>query len=208
MNKQVIDFWSAENLQATRNLILFGANEEQWCRDTVELMPRLLTPTVLTNLPGKDLCIEIGAGIGRILEPMTKCFKEAIGVDISPVMVAYSKGYLKDVPNAWVELTEGTLPFANEIADFVYSYICFQHLQSYDEVKTYLKESKRILKDGGVILVQTHCGEPNKGFDRFHGCFYQSLGKFVQEFEEAGFVVLEATRGITGPDTLWVTAKK
>jgi ubiquinone/menaquinone biosynthesis C-methylase UbiE len=205
---EVVEFWSGKSLSEAKSLIIGNVSESTWKAHTEEAMPRLLTPVVLANLPGRELCVDIGAGIGRILDPMTKYFTEAVGVDISPVMVEYSKGYLKDIPAAWVELTDGTLPLLNSIADFVYSYICFQHLQSYDEVKTYLSEAIRVLKPKGVIRVQTHCGEPNVGFQEMHGCHYQSLDAFVQEFIDAGFTILESERGITHVDSLWVTAQK
>lgn len=209
MSNQVVEFWSGKTLAAAKELILAGnVSDEQWKSDTDVVMPRLLTPIVLANLPGKDVCVEIGAGVGRIIEPMMKHFDAAIGVDISPAMVLYSKGYIKSTA-AMVLVTDGSkIPVASDSVDFVYSYICFQHLQSHDEVRNYLKESRRILKDGGVIRVQTHCGIANTKFQGFHGCFYESLGAFVTEFMAEGFLVLESERGISHPDSLWVTAQK
>lgn len=193
-----------------KELILSGnISEQQWHSDTAAVMPRLLTEVVKANLPGYDACMEIGAGIGRILRPMNDVFQVAAGCDISPVMVSYSEGYLKGTKNAWVRLTDGTfLPAPDDSTDFVYVYICFQHLQSYDEVRTYLSEAARILKPNGVIRIQTHCGEPNEGFQGFHGCYYPSLTEFENEFTKAGFKILESERGFETPDTLWVTAQK
>jgi SAM-dependent methyltransferase len=206
--KQVIDFWSGNNLDHAKALIVDRPRSE-WDAETEKTIPLIVPPVVLDNLPGRHVCLEIGAGIGRLLKSLTNYFDIALGVDISPKMVEYSWDYLANTPNAKVYPTDGTsLPQSSGSVDFVFSYICFQHLQSYAEVQNYLRESFRVLKPGGVIRVQTHCGEPNVFFDGMHGAYYRSLDEFTLEFCHAGFSLLEHERGITHPDSLWVTAQK
>lgn len=206
--EQVVDFWSGKSLDHAKALIVDRPRAE-WDAETEKTIPLLLPPIVTENLPGDTTCLEIGAGIGRLVKPMASHFRLSLGIDISPRMVEYSWDYLADTPYALVYLTDGTsIPRSDESVDYVYSYICFQHLQGYEEVRTYLKESLRVLKPGGVIRVQTHCGEPNVFFDGMHGAYYRSLDEFSFEFYETGFQLLEKKRGITHPDSLWVTAQK
>lgn len=210
MNEQAFEFWnSGDTLNKAKKLIV-STDGDTWDADTVATMPNIITPVVLDSLPGRRMCMEIGAGIGRLVKEMNVNFFEcAMGCDISPRMVEYSKDYLKDCHNAVVVLTDGsTLPGESGVFDFVYSFICFQHLQSYDEVRTYLKESLRILKQGGVIRAQTHCGQPAPNFQGMHGCYYRSLLDFKLEFLGAGFRILESEKGLMNPDALWVTAQK
>lgn len=206
--EQVIEFWSGKSLDHAKALIVDRPRSE-WDAETINTIPLLLPQIVFDNLPGRHCCVEIGAGVGRLLKPMLSYFDTAIGIDISPKMVEYAYGYLADTPEAGVYPTDGTsIPRSDDSVDYVYSYICFQHLQGYEEVRTYLKESLRVLKPGGVIRVQTHCGEPNVFFDGMHGAYYRSLDEFSFEFYETGFQLLEKKRGITHPDSLWVTAQK
>ncbi len=43
---------------------------------------------VAGELPGQDLAVEIGCGVGRLLLPMAERFSHVIGVDIAPTMLA------------------------------------------------------------------------------------------------------------------------
>ena len=42
---------------------------------------------VAGELPGRDLALEIGCGIGRLLIPMARRFSRVIGVDVAPTML-------------------------------------------------------------------------------------------------------------------------
>jgi cyclopropane fatty-acyl-phospholipid synthase-like methyltransferase len=106
-------------------------------------------------LPGHDLAIEIGCGVGRILLPMSRCFERVYGVDISPTMLARLQqnareqgranihGYLPD--QAWSE---------EQRADLIYSWIVFQHLEQIDTIRSYVERASRALKPGGIAFWQ------------------------------------------------------
>ena len=100
--------------------------------------------------------LEIGAGVGRLLLPLSKKVAQARGVDISPAMVEFSQAYLRDYPNAKVILNDGrSLPmFRGNEFDFCYSMICFQHIPDVDMVRDYLREIARVLKPGGTLRIQ------------------------------------------------------
>lgn len=110
---------------------------------------------VQSLLPGGDLAIEIGCGVGRILLPMSRCFEQVYGVDISPTMLARLEqnarkrgraniqGYLPDQP--WYE---------EERADLIYSWIVFQHLERMESIQSYVERASRALKPGGIAFWQ------------------------------------------------------
>ncbi len=100
--------------------------------------------------------LEIGAGIGRLLLPLSQRVSWAYGVDVSPKMVEYAEEYLKDQPNASVFLNDGkTLSmFGDGEFDFCYSMVCFQHIPGVNIVRSYLKEIARVLKVNGTVRIQ------------------------------------------------------
>ncbi len=202
------EFWSGKTPEAL-GVLLVGKPPDKWDGDTDVTMPHIFPEWMRPELPGRTACLEIGAGVGRLLKRMAAHFTYAHGVDISQDMKDYSVGYLRETPNAHVYLTDGnSLPLLNQTYDYVYSYICFQHLLNYEEVNLYLREACRVLLPGGVIRVQTHRGEPAEKFSGYCGAYYRSLGDFEREFVHTGFTILKTEEGYPDPNTLWVTAQK
>jgi ubiquinone/menaquinone biosynthesis C-methylase UbiE len=100
--------------------------------------------------------LEIGCGPGRLMRPMSRHFAEIHGVDVSDEMIALAKEKLRDIPNAFPHVGDGSrLPmFADESIDFVYSYAVFQHIPSREVVLEYWREIRRVLKPGGWARLQ------------------------------------------------------
>ncbi len=101
-------------------------------------------------------CVEIGCGIGRLLKPVAARCRQAIGVDLSQKMVAWSRDYLRGSPNAEVRLNDGhSLTGIDDASvDFVYSHLAFQHITLHEVVEAYLGEIARVLKPGGYCRIQ------------------------------------------------------
>jgi SAM-dependent methyltransferase len=100
--------------------------------------------------------LEIGCGPGRLMKPLSRCFGEIHGVDVSDEMIARARRNLSGIPHAHVHHTTGAdlAPFADESFDFVYSYAVFQHIPSREVVMQYLSEARRVLKTGGLLRAQ------------------------------------------------------
>lgn len=100
--------------------------------------------------------LEIGCGPGRLMRPMSRYFGEIHGVDVSDEMITQAKVRLRDIPWAkphhanGVDLSE----FPPDYFDFVYSYAVFQHIPSAEVVLSYLRETVRVLKPGGLARLQ------------------------------------------------------
>ena len=106
--------------------------------------------------PGMRRALEIGCGPGRLLRPMSRCFGEIHGVDVSDDMIAIAKERLRGVPNAFPRAISGSdlKLFPDRHFDFVYSYAVFQHIPSAGVVFSYLRETARVLRPGGVARLQ------------------------------------------------------
>jgi ubiquinone/menaquinone biosynthesis C-methylase UbiE len=102
--------------------------------------------------PEEKIALEIGYGGGRILNAACSYFKEVIGIDIhdeQQTVEAFLKSQGKN--NFRLIKTSGrTIDVDSESIDFIYSFIVLQHLPSFDVFVSYLKESYRCLKLGGV----------------------------------------------------------
>src|SRR5262245_47917602 len=73
--------------------------------------------------------LEIGCGIGRLLKPLSRRVRRAVGVDLSEEMIRRGRDYCADRPNVELRRTDGGLEALGEGQfDFVFSHIVFQHL--------------------------------------------------------------------------------
>jgi ubiquinone/menaquinone biosynthesis C-methylase UbiE len=205
--KTLKDFWEPKDAQHAHDLILFGPD---WKKYTDDIVPFFLNDEIKANIPEWGVALEIGCGVGRVMAAMSEHFDVVIGVDISEGMIRLSRDYLKLFKNAHAFLCDGTTinRVDDNSIDFIYSVICFQHLPERYMVQNYLAESRRVLKPGGLIRVQTHAGNPCKGFNGMEGHFYPTLDAFAQEFTDAGLVVIGKQKGLAHPEYLWVTAQR
>ena len=99
--------------------------------------------------------------MGRLLRPLSFAVARAIGVDISPEMIARAREALADRDNVALAVTDGRLPGVGDATlDFVTSFIVFQHVPSRAVVYRYLREAARVLKGGGVLRFQVGRAAP------------------------------------------------
>jgi ubiquinone/menaquinone biosynthesis C-methylase UbiE len=197
--KTTLDFWDPKDMAQARRMI---HPAHDWSKPTDDLMLLLLK-----DVETGGTALEIGCGVGRLLMPMAQHFKEVIGLDIAPNMLALARQYLGQAGNIRLELIEkDVFPVADSIVDYVYSVIVFQHIYYREVIQRYLEETLRVLKAGGLVRIQTNRGEP--GNSAYHGHFYRSLEDFAAEFTSAGLDVVQAQEKLWEDDYLWVTARK
>jgi SAM-dependent methyltransferase len=152
--------------------------------------------------------LEIGCGPGRLIKPMSRRFGEIHGVDVSDEMIARARSNLADLPNAHVHHTQGSdlAEFASETFDFVYSYAVFQHIPSREVVFSYLRESCRVLRPGGIIRVQINGLDATaKEYDTWGGVRIDAreVRRFALE-QRMQLLALEGAR----TQYMWVTLRK
>jgi hypothetical protein len=123
-------------------------------------------------------------------------------------MVALAKQKLAGVPNAFPHHASGSdlALFPDEHFDFVYSYAVFQHIPSADVVFSYLRETVRVLRPGGVARLQIN-GLPktSKSYTTWEGV--RIGADEVRQFAREHGVELLA---LTGAETqyMWTTWRK
>jgi ubiquinone/menaquinone biosynthesis C-methylase UbiE len=158
--------------------------------------------TIFESIPSGDSCLEIGAGVGRLLRWATHHFSYATGVDYSSSLVEISKEYLKNFPATIVHGDGKTLPFPDNAFDFVYSYTCFHHIPELENIQSYIQETFRVLKPGKLCRIQTVQGDYTQGYD---GRVFLSVDDFWNEFDRVGF---EKVKTELIEARIWITAKK
>jgi ubiquinone/menaquinone biosynthesis C-methylase UbiE len=152
--------------------------------------------------------LEIGCGPGRLMRPLSRHFAQIHGVDVSDEMIALAREKLSDIPNAFPQVTDGAslAQFADESFDFVYSYAVFQHIPSRDVVFSYLHEARRVMKTGGLALLQFN-GLVNRRseIDTWDGVRFSST-ELLEFASQNDFQVL-ALEGV-GTQYMWTSWRK
>jgi SAM-dependent methyltransferase len=126
----------------------------------------------LKRFQGREAALEIGCGPGRLIRPLSRHFGEIHGVDVSDEMIRLARERLRDLPKAVLHHGSGADlgMFPDDKFDFVYSYAVFQHIPSREIVFDYLRESRRVLKPGGVMRCQINGLPPHaRQYDTWSG---------------------------------------
>ena len=159
--------------------------------------------------------LEIGCGIGRVLQHMASMCREVHGVDISAEMIKRGHQRLRHLPNVHFHQGNGydLEPFQSNSFDVVYCAFVFQHMPK-TSVFNYLREVYRVLKPEGVVRFQVpnllqheefesfkHFAEPHFVRHPYPMHFY-TPAEVIQLTTKAGFWVEELT------DDIMVRARK
>jgi ubiquinone/menaquinone biosynthesis C-methylase UbiE len=98
-----------------------------------------------------DVVLDAGCGYGRFSKLISEDVNQITGIDINPENIAYAKDYVGVKFNGQVvDLTAGILPFADKSFNKI---VIDNVLMFFDKdiQASLLKESKRILKEDGVL---------------------------------------------------------
>lgn len=149
---------------------------------------------------GNELAVEIGYGGGRMIPTACKYFKKVIGIDIHNEIGLVSEALNNQgVSNFDLICGDGkTIPIKDEVADLVYSLIVFQHLKDIDILRSYVKESFRVLKKGGIAIL--YMGRMRKFGDDYNYESYEAEVNFtnltigkdfgIKLVEDTGFKIM------------------
>lgn len=111
-------------------------------------------------------CVEIGTGAGRITRALSGDFDRVIGLDVSRDMVERARRAVPD--NVELHVVDSpVIPLGDGEADAVFSVHVLQHLDSFEDVRAYLAEARRVLRPGGTAMVHvTLSSSPPAGVRR------------------------------------------
>lgn len=151
--------WNERAREDAKYYVAFGRRgqeEAEFFATAADVVRSLVAE--LKRLPARQklTALEIGCGPGRLMVPLSRHFAEIHGVDVSDEMVRLAEENLRGVPHAHAHATTGSglSRFESGSFDFVYSYAVFQHIPSREVVFGYLREARRVLKDGGILRCQ------------------------------------------------------
>lgn len=160
-----------------------------------------------------DVILDIGCGGGKTVQKLAACTKNMVyGIDHSPTAVAESL-YLnkKSVRKGQVGIVEASvsaLPFG---ADTFNKATAIETVYFWPDLVSDLKEVRRVMKDGGQLLVATAARSDSRKaeewmeFQRQNGLKIPCASSLAQAMKAAGFHNVEAN--IRG-EWLSVTAEK
>lgn len=147
--------------------------------------------TDMTNIcQGKDpkemKIIEIGCGAGRLTHGLANIFGEVYAVDVSGIMIETARKSLGDRPNIHLYQNNGMdlTVIPQDVYDFAYSAIVFQHIPSREIIETYVREVHRLLRPGGLFKfqVQGYIAPDGDPADTWHGvCFSEPQAREMAE---------------------------
>jgi ubiquinone/menaquinone biosynthesis C-methylase UbiE len=120
------------------------ARFELTAQHTVDVLERY------AGIKSSDIALEIGCGVGRVGNVLSRRVSSWIGTDISRNMLAHAAVRLNGLDNCVLkELgTVGLREIADQSVDLVYCTVVLMHLLEWDRYR-YVVESFRVLKPGG-----------------------------------------------------------
>jgi ubiquinone/menaquinone biosynthesis C-methylase UbiE len=206
--------WNERAREDAHYFVAFGRrdqDDEEFFATAADLVREL--ESELNRLPSEvqpanRRALEIGCGPGRLMRPMSCHFGEIHGIDVSDEMVERARRKLAAIPHAHTHRASGSdlVLFESNSFDFVYSYAVFQHIPSADVVFSYLRETVRVLKPGGIARLQIN------GLPKSARPYTTWEGVRIGADEIHEFTRREGVRllSLTGVDTqyMWTTWQK
>jgi SAM-dependent methyltransferase len=179
-----------------------GAISNRDTEESFEVSGKVDAEHLRPFLPADGRFLEIGCGIGRVLQHVAPMCHEAHGIDISKEMVERGQERLQHLRNVQFHRGNGydLEPFEDGSFDVVYCGFVFQHMPK-TTVYNYLMETYRVLKPDGVIRFQVPNLLLDEHFDAFH---HFSMPYFVHNpFPMYFFTPVEIVK-MTTKAGLWV----
>jgi len=123
-------------------------------RDQVELVLNICEK--VGRPPVRGSALDFGCGVGRLTRHLAETFASVSAVDISEEMIERARSLNSDLDN--VQFTVNSRPDLSLLNqgtfDFACSIFVLQHMPAQSVAETYLAEVIRVLKTGGVAVVQ------------------------------------------------------
>jgi len=107
---------------------------------------------------------DLGCGPGQIARYLYRQGVETLGVDLSPKMVAEAQRLNPEIHFHQGDMS--SLPDADNSWGGIAAFYCIIHIPR-EQVVDALREMKRVLKPGGMLLITFHIGEEIKHIDEW-----------------------------------------
>jgi SAM-dependent methyltransferase len=157
------ELWNSLNKESEFNFISHLQDGAQWDMAEFHLTGIRFVDRMVDRLveygtvePSRASVLEIGCGVGRFLRPLACRFRLVCGVDISEEMLKSAATQCACLPNIVLKLTDGSTlgGIQDNTFDYCVSAGVFQHITDFNAIASYIREALRILKPGGLFLLQ------------------------------------------------------
>ena len=102
----------------------------------------------------KGWALDFGCGIGRLTNALASQFRRVVGIDISQSMIRQAECLNQQTNCEYLVNSSDSLPFSSAHFDLIYTAIVLQHMLKQDSIRQYISEFMRILKPGGLLVMQ------------------------------------------------------
>lgn len=143
------------------------------------------TAVTLANRLKPRAALDIGCGIGMMVEAWTMCGIDAHGVDVAPAAIGMGRPEIAGRLRV-NDVTKERLPYADGSFDLVTSIEVVEHLPDHEN---YLKEVFRVLRPGGYAFIQTPKPNTPEALGDATHISVKAKAEWKRLFTEAGFVV-------------------
>ena len=116
---------------------------------------------VAPHAEGREV-LEVGCGTGLILQRLARVARRAVGVDLSPGMLAAARERGLDVHEA----NATTLPFDDASFDVTCSFKVLAHVE---DIEAALAEMARVTRPGGVVVAEFYNGQSVRALVKRYG---------------------------------------
>lgn len=121
----------------------------------------------LAKLTGQELVLDVATATGNTAFALARHVRQVVGVDLTPEMLAVARSEAQGRGLTNVSFQEGDaehLPFPDHSFDLVICRIAAHH---FPDVAAFCRESARLLRPGGRLLVVDNVVPETKELDRF-----------------------------------------
>ncbi|MBQ3100671.1 MAG: methyltransferase domain-containing protein [Clostridia bacterium] len=196
-------------------------NESGWNTDKLIDDVYLKVTNVLNrNKVQKGRLLELGCGDGKLSVILARSGFELYGVDISSTAIEWAnQRNVKEGTTASFEVGNVLdLNFNDNTFDIALDSFCFHCITENRE--TFLSESFRVLKKGGILIIMSKCGtpkDPDYPFDPVTRCkiengaatrYWGEPNDIVNEVKRSGFTVIDYQVFSYDQDLIVINAKK
>ncbi len=101
-----------------------------------------------------DWALDFGCGVGRLTRALALHFQNVVGIDISQSMLRRAVALNPDTNCQFLLNDSESLPFPSQQFDLIYTALVLQHVPSQESIRRYIAEFVRVLKTGGLLVMQ------------------------------------------------------
>ncbi|HEY6766462.1 MAG TPA: class I SAM-dependent methyltransferase [Candidatus Sulfotelmatobacter sp.] len=101
-----------------------------------------------------EWALDFGCGVGRLTRALAPHFQNVVGIDISQSMLNRARALNPPANCEFLLNDSDSLPFPSGRFDLIYTALVLQHVPTQESIRRYIAEFVRVLKAGGLLVMQ------------------------------------------------------